>query len=814
MFRKALCALLAFLIIGSPLYAETSLNVIDELKGLQRSPKADKIANGAHTQFDDVYIKDGNIRSVKGRDRLNSSALSNTTTNGFWYYENAAGTTKKLLRFENTVLASYDLDGTNRTALNTGLTNEPHDAEQVGDNVFITSDTDGLYKWTGSGAASAVTGVSAPSAVDFSATTGAGGLTTGLSAVVVPKSFTSDTTYNNTSGTCSLGNAYLAAQFGVSSDTSCAGVSCSSTNGGTSGICFNTSNYAKTCATTTTYSYKTSEWNSVFNFEGEPSTADTAALTGADTITLTLTNGHVAYTSNTCATSSFAAMQDFDVTYSGEQTRTTSTLNATPNAPFDGSCIYRTVAGGSDYFKLGCVKGGGSTYTDGKPDAALGDPLDTTLDTITPPSYRYISSYKGVLFLAQGTLIQYSHLPVGAVASAEKYFLESDKIDTGQTKPITGLQTTSNSLMIFQSNSIQEITGFGATSFRLRTLFEGVGAVSDETIEPDSNGDLIFFAGVNGVFKLQTSAPPQDDLTGSTVDQPRTKLIKLSSPAMVDVFRGTDSQIDLDPADYAASHAYYDFDNDLYFLYIGDHCFIFDNANNTWSHIPAAKMGASFYRKSPNTAGVGVLVDTVGFFYNNWTGNENGIESGSVTGTVTASGNTTLTCGGCTFNTTNDGLKGLWVFLDNQNGEYRQIASNTGTQLTVSTAWTTNPSVSDSFYVAYIIPHIKTKQYSLEKAPKRTSMSDLWILNNKSDSSQILEIYGYQDKATLSVNATNAKTIDLTSQFAKKVGFNMNSPWVQWELRTFIYNTSNTINPPLDITSYAISGEVLDENSR
>lgn len=804
MLKKVLStALSLLLLITSSAYAETTTLPIDELKGLQRNPQADRIDNGAHAQFDNVYISDGNIQVVKGRDRLNSTALSNVTTNGFWYYENAAGTTKKLVRMENTALASYDVDGTNRTSLNTGLTNEPHDAVQIGDSLYITSTTDGLYVWTGSGAASAVTGVSAPSTVDFSATTGTGSMTPGIDILVTPSVTFDDSCAIPTTATAATGCTTL-----TSFDLGGSGVT---TDDGT----------LEQAGTTTTYSYKVSSASTIWNIETEPSSADTATLKGDDTFTWAATSCNTcdqdcgsggANCNNGAGLASCCTGIEYITT--GKQTRTTGTLASAPSDPFNGYCIYRTVAGGTDYFKVGCVIGGGTAYTDGKADAALADPLDTTIDTIDPPSYRYTAEYKGVLFLAEGKEINYTHLPIGTVTSADKYWLKDDRLDTGGKKPITGLQPTANSLLVFSSDTVQEVTGFGAGSFRLKTLLQGVGAISDETIEADSNGDIIFFSGVNGVYKIRPSLQAQDDLTGTVIDQPKTHLVRISSPFMDDVFAGQDDQIDLDPADFSASHAYYDFDNDLYFLYIGSHCFIFDNANAQWSHVPAARMGASVYRKSPSAAGQGVLVDNVGFMYNNWTGYENGIHSGSVTGTITASGNTTLTCGACSFNTTNDGLKGLWVFLDNENGEYRQIASNTGTQLTVSTAWTTNPIAADSFYVGYIIPHVKTKQYSLDKPPKRTSQAVLWFLNNKADSAQTLEVYGYQDKSTLSINATNAKEVALADRFITPLGFPMNSPWVQWEYRTFIYNTSDSINPPLDITAYAISGEVLPENSR
>ena len=60
---------------------------IDQFKGLERSPNADKIEDGAHSRFNDAFIKDGNIQVVKGRDRLNSTVNVDKTVNMLCYYE-------------------------------------------------------------------------------------------------------------------------------------------------------------------------------------------------------------------------------------------------------------------------------------------------------------------------------------------------------------------------------------------------------------------------------------------------------------------------------------------------------------------------------------------------------------------------------------------------------------------------------------------------------------------------------------------------------------------------------------------------------
>ncbi len=799
--KKLSTALLLICVLTTNVFAageKTPPVVIDEFQGLYSNPAPDRIPNGAHSRFTNVYVNDGNIQNVKGRDRLNSTALTNTTTNGFWYYENAAGSTKKLVRFENTVLASYDVDGTNRTELNTGLTSEKHDAKQIGDTLYITSDTDGLYKWTGSGAATAISGVAAPSNVDFSGTTGDGGLTPGLPIAVTPSLVTDETCATSPSATAT-GCLCLSATDCDDEDTGGSGVT---SDVGT----------LEQAGTSTTYGYKVTKYSSIWGIESEASSSDSASLTGDTTFTWAATNCQSCDgTGATYDTYVDACCTGVDYVTTGRQTRTTGTLASAPSAPFDGYRVYRTVAGGSDYFLLGYQTTG--AYTDGKADVSLGTPLDTTIDTITPPSYRYLEEYKGLVFIAQDTNIYFNHLPVNAVTSADTYWIESDKLTTGSNTPITGLHTTSNSLLIFTSSRVLELTGFGISSFRLKTLVENVGAVSDETIETDTNGNVIFSAGVQGVYMLSAGQAGQDSLTGAVLDSTPSSLVRISSPALDNVFSGQDDDIVITASDYTTSHAYFDRDNDLYFLYVGQHCFIYNTANKSWSYIPATRMTGSVYRKSPNGTGRGVLMDNLGFMYSNWVGYENGIESGSVTGTITSSGATTLTCSGCTFNTTNDGLKGLWVFLDNENDEWRQISSNTGTQITVSSAWTTNPIAADNFYIAYIIPDWETKQILLDKPPKDSTITSFWVIHNKAVAAQDLHWYAFQNKETTEIIANN---FDLNDDFdlGNKIVHKMSTPirgWAQWRFRTFIYNTSDSINPPVDILSYAMRGEVIEE---
>ena len=776
--------------------------IIDEFKGLDRFNPPDKVIIGGHTLFDNAFLqgsdKSVNLQVVKGRTKLNTTAHTDLVKNGLFYYESSTGT-KKIIVAESDELVSYDTDGTNRTSIANTLTNERWDAIQVGDTLYLTSTTNGLYKWTGTGSATAVGSVAAPSSVNFSATAVVGGLTPGLdallSAIAVSLNDFGDSINN---GTC---NGDLAMYQTTSGTHQIANTACTSV----SSTYFN-----KVCATTTDYKYKITKYSTLTGIESEPSSADTATLTGGNTINSTPSGTcYIAYSDAVCTSASgYNYCTDDTISATGKETSTSGTLTTAPSAPFDSYRIYRTVAGGSDYFLLGDQTTG--TYTDGTVDTALSTPLDTTIDTISPPALRYIAEYKGVLFVGEGNGLNFTRLPIQITTDADTYWLNTDTIKTGAIFPITGLHTTANSLLIFTSNRILELTGFGVDSFRLKTLEEKIGTVSDETIETDVNGDIIFFAGTAGVYKLNIGRQATDDLFGATSAATSSKIIRISSPVLENVFNGVDTQIVLSPSDYANSHAYYSVDDDLYYLYIGEHCFIYDNSNNTWSHVPGAKFNFSLYRKSPGLAGQGVLTDNLGFFYNNWTTYANAVPSGTVTGSPTSSTSVTLVDSTATFYTTGSGLAGTWVIKDNGSTlEYRRITGNSATSLTVESAWTVNPLTTDTYYIGYIVFDILTKQYNFSKAPRESMAQTFTVAHEKSTSAQNLRIRNYVDKGTTYIDT---QTFNVATQYIDKFGFQFRGTWLQWGLRAYVYNTSSTVVAPIDIINYSFRGTEYGED--
>jgi hypothetical protein len=164
---------------------------------------------------------------------------------------------------------------------------------------------------------------------------------------------------------------------------------------------------------------------------------------------------------------------------------------------------------------------------------------------------------------------------------------------------------------------------------------------------------------------------------------------------------------------------------------------------------------------------------------------------------------------GATFDTTNNGLEGVWVCLDNGSSlQYRRITSNTATALTLESAWDTNPTTNDTYYIGYIIADWRTKQYSLVKPPQEVNEAYFWLIHNKADSTQNLTLKSHHKKSNTAIGTF---TIDLNDNFIDKKYTKLRSSWIHWSMRTFIYDTSTSISPPVDITSYAIRATAEEE---
>lgn len=97
-----------------------------------------------------------------------------------------------------------------------------------------------------------------------------------------------------------------------------------------------------------------------------------------------------------------------------------------------------------------------------------------------------------------------------------------------------------------------------------------------------------------------------------------------------------------------------------------------------------------------------------------WVATNDGVPSGTSTGTVTSSTSTTLTDSTAAFVTTGAGLKERYVYVlssDRTTMQRRRISANSATQLTVTPAWDVNPNATNTYVVGGIDFQIDTPEY-------------------------------------------------------------------------------------------------------
>ncbi len=198
-----------------------------------------------------------------------------------------------------------------------------------------------------------------------------------------------------------------------------------------------------------------------------------------------------------------------------------------------------------------------------------------------------------------------------------------------------------------------------------------------------------------------------------------------------------------------------------------------------------------------------------GFVYKLLTGNSLGGASGTLEGTVTSSGNTTLTDSTASFYITNDGLKDLYVSLFNSSGNFveeRKISSNTGTQLTVDTAWTTNPDTTYTYEIGSIRWSWKSKifDYGIEEDKVVRNA----ILNfYKTSASQNVRINLYiSDDPEMPATKDQYLEFNTSYDYYDSLSFYDNrSKYMQFEI------AGHGTNDPVTITSLTLQIEALSK---
>ena len=151
-------------------------------------------------------------------------------------------------------------------------------------------------------------------------------------------------------------------------------------------------------------------------------------------------------------------------------------------------------------------------------------------------------------------------------------------------------------------------------------------------------------------------------------------------------------------------------------------------------------------RLVPTVRGLEVFLgDTSGHLWIGDTGNADGVESAFTHLTSRAGATTTvIPISGATLPNVGSRITGCYAYHVTAR-EARLITSNTATQITVGTAFSSAPASGDTIWIGPIPSKLKTRAFSARRRGEKTQTRYLWLEYNPLDSERTLLLRVYED---------------------------------------------------------------------
>jgi len=196
-----------------------------------------------------------------------------------------------------------------------------------------------------------------------------------------------------------------------------------------------------------------------------------------------------------------------------------------------------------------------------------------------------------------------------------------------------------------------------------------------------------------------------------------------------------------------------------------------------------------------------------GFYYKMLTGNNCGGLSGTLEGTADSFGAATLDDSSASFNTTDDGLKDIYVYLFDTSGDFQEkqrISSNTGTQLTVDTNWTSSPQAGWTYEIGSLMSSWESKTFNFDVDNQKT-INDFLIGYAKASSTTNVRVeLFYSQTADMDDDTkTDYVTFDLSTESYYRPLKCKNNQFRYFKFRFWTHGTNN----PATISSLSYNVE-------
>lgn len=313
-----------------------------------------------------------------------------------------------------------------------------------------------------------------------------------------------------------------------------------------------------------------------------------------------------------------------------------------------------------------------------------------------PATAKFIIAHKGRMFAATSRELYWSD-----VEKPEAFNTTDNRLVVGEDdgEAVTGLAVLGERLIVFKRNAIYALDGDDPQTWEIRLIDNTIGCVAAASIAYSNNK----------LFWMSLKGPQMWILGGGIID--------ITSQLVGPQFDGSHVNIDdLDssiaissPAEDYVGWAIKPIGASVNTLIIPFHTKLDRWMATEWNIVDVASacvITDSNGRKFP------MIADHDGFVYQLGVQTSDGVPSGEDSnGSVTGSGNTTLTDSTATWTT--NCFAGRYVYVWNtangvRNAQRRKIVSNTATELTVSSAWTSNPGVGEQYQIGGILLDVRT----------------------------------------------------------------------------------------------------------
>ena len=349
--------------------------------------------------------------------------------------------------------------------------------------------------------------------------------------------------------------------------------------------------------------------------------------------------------------------------------------------------------------------------------------------------------------------IEYSELHPITKKSMWWAFPEANnvKLSSQDSNPTKGGGLLGDQVVIFKENAYYVLTESGDDYIPTRSTTE-IGTTSHGSITPiPSTGSLLFMSGDGKLYEANgLNANDLDVDLNKTADGVNTERLELMEGMWLDTKKWFMLM-------YSSSGSS---EHDRFLVY--------DFRIKEWV-IWTIRANATAIIQNAQNVKFPYMGTTSGFVYKMLTGNNFGASSGTLSGTVTSGGNTTLTDSTATFDTTDDGLKDVYVSKFNSLKvftEERRIDSNTGTALTVDTAWDDNPVAGDTYEVGCIRCHWESKTFDHDTDDSKTVKAFLLNFKQLEISRNILVEFWFSEDPDMEGDTLDQSlTFDLSQKY-------------------------------------------------